>query len=85
MGSLKTMDYRQSVLYTTLSHCDMCAGAIIFFTIPKVVIGENVNYQRVEAYLQSRGVEEAVLNDPGCIQMPREFDEHNPVIWNKGD
>lgn len=84
-GVLNTADYRRSVLYTTLSPCDMCAGAIIFFNIPKVVIGENVNYQGAEAYLQSRGVEVEVLNDPGCIQMLLEFDEHNPGAWNKGD
>ena len=84
-GVLKTADYRRSVLYTTLSPCDMCAGAIIFFNIPKVVIGENVNYQGAEAYLQSRGVEVEVLNDPWCIQMLLEFDEHNPGAWNKGD
>jgi cytosine deaminase len=84
-GVQKTLDYKRSVLYTTLSPCDMCAGAIIFFSIPKVVIGENVNYQGAEAYLQSRGVEVVVLNDPGCIQILREFDEQNPGIWNKGD
>lgn len=82
---LKTPDYRRSVLYTTLSPCDMCAGAIIFFNIPKLVIGENVNYQGAEKYLQSRGVEVEVLNDLECIRMLREFDEHNPGIWNKGD
>ena len=84
-GVLITADYQRSVLYTTLSPCDMCAGAIIFFNVPKLVIGENVNYQGAEAYMQSRGVEVAVLNDPGCIQMLREFDEHNPGIWNKGN
>ena len=84
-GVLKTPDYQRSVLYTTLSPCDMCAGAIIFFNIPKVVIGENVNYRGAEQYLQSRGVEVEVLNDPGCIQMLREFDKHNPGVWNKGD
>jgi cytosine deaminase len=84
-GVLKTPDYKRSKLYTTLSPCDMCAGAIIFFNIPKVVIGENVNYRGAEAYLQSRGVEVEVLNDVECIQMLREFDEHHPGIWNKGD
>ncbi len=84
-GVLKTPDYRRSVLYTTLSPCDMCAGAIIFFNIPKVVIGENVNYQGAEKYLQSRGVEVEVLNDPACILILREFDEQNPGIWNKGE
>ncbi len=84
-GMLSPGEYQRSVIYTTLSPCDMCAGAIIFFNIARVVIGENVNYQGAEAYLQSRGVEVEVLNDPECIQMLREFDEHNPGIWNKGD
>ncbi|MCJ7660499.1 MAG: nucleoside deaminase [Anaerolineales bacterium] len=84
-GALKTKDYQRSVIYTTLSPCEMCAGAIIFFKIPKVVIGENINFQGAEQYLQSRGVEVEVLNDPNCIQMLQEFDEQNPGIWNKGE
>ena len=84
-GFLKSNDYQRSVIYTTLSPCDMCAGAMIFFNIPKVVIGENVNYKGAEEYLHSRGIEVEVLNDPDCIQMLQEFDEQNPGIWNKGD
>ena len=84
-GLLKTLDYRRTVIYTTLSPCEMCAGAIIFFRIPKVVIGENLNYQGAEQYLQSRGVEVEVLNDPKCIQILQEFDEQNPGVWNKGE
>lgn len=84
-GALKTKDYQRSVIYTTLSPCDMCAGAIIFFKIPRVVIGENINYQGAEQYLKSRGVEVDVLNDPDCIQILREFDEQNPGVWNKGE
>lgn len=84
-GSLKSADYRRSVLYTTLSPCDMCAGAIIFFRIPRVVIGENINYRGAEEYLKSRGVAVEVLNDQKCIRMLRDFDAGNPGKWNKGD
>ena len=79
-GELSPAELSQSTIYTTLSPCDMCAGAIIFFNIPKVVIGENVNYKGAEGYLQSRGVEVEVLNDLDSIQMLREFDEQNPGI-----
>ena len=84
-GALKASDYERSVLYTTLSPCDMCAGAIIFFKIPRVVIGENVNYRGAEEYLQSRGVVVEVLNEQECVQMLRAFDDSNPGKWNKGD
>jgi cytosine deaminase len=84
-GFRKKPDYRRSVIYTTLSPCDMCAGAIIFFNIPKVVIGENINYQGAEQYLESRGVEVEVINNPECVLMLQEFDKQNPGIWNKGE
>lgn len=84
-GFRKKPDYQRSVIYTTLSPCDMCAGAIIFFNIPKVVIGENINYQGAEQYLESRGVEVEVINNPECVLMLREFDKQNPGIWNKGE
>lgn len=84
-GFRKKPDYQRSVIYTTLSPCDMCAGAIIFFNIPKVVIGENINYQGAEQYLESRGVEVEVINNPECVLMLQEFDKQNPGIWNKGE
>ena len=84
-GFRKKPDYQRSVIYTTLSPCDMCAGAIIFFNIPKVVIGENINYQGAEQYLESRGVEVEVINNPDCVLMLQEFDKQNPGIWNKGE
>jgi cytosine deaminase len=62
----------------------MCAGAIIFFKIPRVIIGENLNYKGAEEYLLSRGVEVQVLNDQACIQMLQDFDRQNPGAWNKG-
>ena len=79
-GELTTEEYQRSVLYTTLSSCDMCSGAIIFFKIPKVVIGDSVNYQGAEPYLKTRGVSVEVLNDETCIQMMHEFLENNPGV-----
>jgi len=81
---LTNADYRRAVIYTSLSPCEMCAGAIVFFKIPKVVIAENQNYHGAEEYLRAQGVEVVVLNDPRCIEMLREFDREHPGIWNKG-
>ncbi len=84
-AGLTNADYRRAVLYTTLSPCEMCAGAIVFFKIPKVVIAENQNYLGAEEYLRSQGVEVVVLNDAQCIEMLQKFDRDHPGIWNKGD
>jgi len=84
-GEFKNQGNHKYVLYTTLSPCEMCAGAIIFFNITKIVIGENINYQGAEEYLQTRGVEVVVLNNFECIKMLRDFDEQNPGVWKKGD
>ncbi len=83
-GGLTSEELGRSIIYTTLSPCDMCAGAIIFFKIPRVIIGENLNYKGAEEYLLSRGVEVQVLNDQACIQMLQDFDRQNPGAWNKG-
>ena len=82
---LSNDDFRRSVLYTTLSPCEMCAGAIVFFKIPKIVIAENENYQGAEDYLRSQGVDIVILNDKTCIQLLCEFDRENPGAWNKGE
>jgi cytosine deaminase len=84
-GSLSPDEYRRAVLYTTLSPCDMCSGAILFFKIPKVVIAENTNIRGAEDYLRERGVNVVVLNDPDCIRMLRDFDLAHPGLWNKGE
>jgi cytosine deaminase len=63
----------------------MCSGAILFFRIPKVVVGEHVNIMGAEEYLRSRGVEVTVLNDPECIRMLSDFDRDHPGVWNKGE
>jgi len=82
-GRLKAKDYRRATLYSTLSPCDMCSGAILLYGIPKVVIGENRTFSGPEKYLQSRGVELVILNDPECCQIMESFIQKNPVLWNE--
>jgi len=84
-SGLSNSDFRKAVLYTTLSPCEMCAGAIVFFKIPKLVIAENQNYKGAEDYLRSQGVELVILNDKTCIKILSEFDRDHPGVWNKGD
>lgn len=75
--------YRRCTLYTTLSPCPMCAGAVLLYGIPKVVIGENVTFMGAEETLRVAGVQVEVVNDPECIRMMREFIEKNPALWNE--
>lgn len=75
--------YRESVLYTTLSPCDMCSGAILLYGIKKVVIGENKNFKGAEELLKAHGVELEILNDPVCIKMMQDFIEEFPSLWNE--
>lgn len=75
--------YRESVLYTTLSPCAMCSGAILLYGIPKVVVGENRTFLGEEALLRSRGVIVEVLQDPDCIALMREFIAQRPQLWNE--
>ncbi|WP_225073279.1 nucleoside deaminase [Desulfuromonas sp. CSMB_57] len=82
-GRLKAADYKRSVLYTTLSPCDMCSGAILLYGIPKVVIGENKTFHGPEAYLQSRGVELVVVDSRECKQLLGQFIMANPDLWNE--
>ncbi len=82
-GRLPAADYRRAVLYSTLSPCDMCSGAILLYGIPKVVIGENETFQGPEEYLRSRGVELEVVDDIECQQLMRDFIASNPSLWNE--
>jgi cytosine deaminase len=82
-GRLPAKVYRESVLYTTLSPCEMCSGAILLYGIKKVVIGENETFMGAEELLKSRGVELVVLNDADCIKMMRDFIEEFPSLWNE--
>ena len=82
-GRLAAADYRNSVLYSTLSPCDMCSGAILLYGIPKVVIGENKTFQGPEDLLRERGVDVEVINDSDCIRMMRDFIIANPRLWKE--
>jgi creatinine deaminase len=75
--------YREAVLYTTLSPCAMCSGAILLYGIPKVVIGENQTFTGEEALLRSRGVQVKILQEAACIELMRSFITNNPVLWNE--
>jgi len=82
-GRLPARVYRESVLYTTLSPCPMCTGAILLYGIPRVVIGENVNFMGEEVLLRSRGVHAEVLQDETCQRLMREFIAAQPQLWNE--
>jgi len=82
-GRLPAGDYRRAVLYSTLSPCDMCAGAVLLYKIPRVVIGENRTFQGAEEAMRSRGVELTVLNNPECVRLMRAFIEASPELWNE--
>lgn len=75
--------YRESVLYTTLSPCPMCSGAILLYGIPHVVIGENRSFMGEEALLRSRGVQVDVLQDAECEALMRDFIAQHPELWNE--
>ncbi|OGU67358.1 MAG: tRNA-specific adenosine deaminase [Stygiobacter sp. RIFOXYC12_FULL_38_8] len=75
--------YKECVLYTTLSPCPMCSGAIILYGIPKVIIGENKTFMGEEEHLKSRGVEVEVLQDETCINMMTNFIADKPTLWSE--
>ncbi|MGE5323125.1 MAG: nucleoside deaminase [Actinomycetota bacterium] len=75
--------YRESVLYTTLSPCSMCSGAILLYGIPRVVVGENRTFLGDEDLLRARGVFVEVLQDADCTRMMQDFIRRNPDLWNE--
>jgi cytosine deaminase len=75
--------YRESVLYTTLSPCSMCSGAILLYGIPRVVIGENRTFMGEEELLRSRGITVEVLQNEECIRFMSEFIQQNSTVWNE--
>ena len=75
--------YRKCTLYTTLSPCPMCSGAMLLYGIPKVVVGENTTFLGEEELLRSRGVDVEVLQDKTCIQMMQAFITERPELWNE--
>lgn len=75
--------YRECTLYTTLSPCSMCSGAIVLYGIPRVVIGENRSFMGDEVLLRSRGVELTVLDDPDCVELMARLMREKPELWNE--
>jgi creatinine deaminase len=82
-GRLISGVYRNSTIYSTLSPCPMCSGAIILYRIPRVVVGENVTFSGAEDYLRSNGVQVEIVQDPECIQLMSDFIRTNPELWNE--
>ncbi len=82
-GRLKASEYRRSILYTTLSPCDMCSGAVLLYEIPRVVVGENTTFIGAEEHLRSRGVIVDIIDDTDCVELMEEFVAQNPDIWNE--
>jgi creatinine deaminase len=75
--------YRESVIYTTLSPCSMCSGAILLYGIPKVIVGENKTFQGEEEWLRSHGVDVEIVADAGCVAMMEGFIRDHPTLWNE--
>jgi len=82
-GRQQASVYRECVLYTTLSPCPMCSGAILLYGIPKVIVGENITFMGDEEHLKSHGVEIEVLQNEDCINMMKKFIADKPELWNE--
>ena len=82
-GRLAASDYRKAVIYSTLSPCDMCSGAILLYGIPRVVVGENRTFQGPEEYLRSRGAQVDIVDSEECRQLMLDFIESNGSLWNE--
>jgi cytosine deaminase len=82
-GRLPADTYRRATIYTTLSPCDMCSGAILLYGIPRVVIGENRTFLGAEEHLAARGVDIVVRDDDRCVALMTEFIAEHPLLWNE--
>jgi cytosine deaminase len=82
-GRLPAAVYREAILYTTLSPCAMCSGAILLYGIRRVIVGENRTFLGEEALLRSRGVDVTVLQDATCIELMAAFVREQPALWNE--
>ena len=82
-GRMSAREYARATLYSTLSPCDMCSGAVLLYGIPRVVVGENRNFQGPEDYVRERGVSLTILDDEQCIQIMEKFIRENPQLWNE--
>src|ERR1700690_3179133 len=82
-GRLLAKVYRSSTIYSTLSPCPMCSGAIVLYKIPRVVVGENKTFLGAEDYMRSQGIQVDVVQDEECIQMMTDFIHSNAALWNE--
>lgn len=82
-GRLSAGDYRRSTIYTTLSPCIMCSGAILLFQIPTVVVGENRTFVGAEDLLRSQGVTVEIVDDRRCVELMSAFIAEQPALWNE--
>lgn len=82
-GRLGAADYQRATLYSTLSPCDMCSGAVLLYGIPTVIVGENKTFQGPEDYVRSRGVKVEVLDNAECVSLMADFIAANPTLWNE--
>ena len=82
-GCMSAREYARCTLYSTLSPCDMCSGAALLYGIPKIIVGENQNFQGPEAYVRSRGVDLQIVGNDECVQMMRQFIADHPTRWNE--
>lgn len=82
-GRLRSSEYRRALLYSTLSPCDMCSGAVLLYKIPAIVIGENKTFRGPEDYLRSRRVNLQVLNNVECTDLMERFIREHPTLWNE--
>lgn len=80
-GRLKSADYKKSILYSTLSPCNMCSGAVLLYKIPKIIVGENSTFKGPEDYLRQQGVEIINHNNEECKQLMKDFINLHPELW----
>jgi len=82
-GRLSANDYKKAILYSTLSPCDMCSGAVLLYGIKRVVIGENKTFKGPEEYVRLRGVTLDIVDNQECIDMMKVFIKQSPILWNE--
>ena len=82
-GRQKASVYKRCTIYSTLSPCPMCSGAILHYGIPRVIVGENVTFKGPEEFVRSQGVRVEVLQNQECTQLMRDFIAKNPELWNE--
>jgi cytosine deaminase len=82
-GRLSAIEYQRSILYSTLSPCDMCSGAALLYGIKHIVVGENKTFQGPENYVNSRGVKVEIVNNAECIELMEAFIRNKPELWNE--